>query len=59
MSMPDPAMLLVALAAVLLISCPGRRLAGLAAELYRACYARLTVTALKLLRDGLRGYGLV
>lgn len=28
-------------------------------QLYRACYAVLTVTALKLLWDGLRGYGLV
>ncbi len=28
-------------------------------QLYRACYALLTVTALKLLWDGLRGYGLV
>jgi uncharacterized membrane protein YfcA len=28
-------------------------------QLYRACYAHLTVTALKLLWDGLRGYGLV
>jgi uncharacterized protein len=28
-------------------------------QLYRACYALLTVTALKLLWDGLHGYGLV
>ena len=28
-------------------------------QLYRACYALLTVTALKLLWDGLRGYGLI
>jgi uncharacterized membrane protein YfcA len=28
-------------------------------QLYRLCYTLLTVTALKLLWDGLRGYGLV
>jgi hypothetical protein len=28
-------------------------------QLCRACYALLTVTALKFLWDGLRGYGLV
>lgn len=28
-------------------------------QLYRACYALLTVTALKLLWDGLRGYGFI
>ena len=52
--------------AISLPACPLGVWAGLAAaprldqrQLYRACYGLLTVTALKLLWDGLRGYGLV
>jgi hypothetical protein len=46
--------------ALCLPACPPGCLAGLdQRQLYCACYALLTVTALKLLWDGLRGYGLV